>query len=82
MPTFTDRPLTGSDPVDALWNLLASPTIDPAILARTIDAALLAPNLDWRTLQLVKEGWEALEHSIGQPLLNGYLGKARAIQNA
>ncbi len=64
----------------ALWNLLASPTIDPATLVRAIETVLVQPNLDWRTLQLVKEGWEALEQSIEPPLLNDYLFERTAIQ--
>ncbi len=70
IPSLTDRTVRGSDAVDALWNLLASPTIDPATLARAIETVLAQPNLDWRTLQLVEEGWEALEQSIEPPLLN------------
>jgi hypothetical protein len=66
--------------VDALWNLLASPTIDPATLARAIETVLVQPDLDWRTLQLVKEGWEALEQSVEPPLLNEYLFERTAIQ--
>ena len=62
--------LHGADPVLALWNLLAYPTIDPATLARAIGTVIVEPNLDWRTLQLVKEGWEALEESIKPGLLN------------
>jgi hypothetical protein len=52
-----------ADPTLALWNLVASPTIDPATLARAIEAVLNEPNLDWRTRQLVKEAWEALDES-------------------
>ncbi len=72
----------GADAVAALWNLLASPTIDPATLARAIETVLILRNLnlDWRTLQLVKEGWEALEQSIEQPLLNEYLFERTAMQ--
>ena len=62
--------LHGADPVLALWNLLAYPTIDPVTLARAIGTIIVEPNLDWRTLQLVKEGWEALEESIKPGLLN------------
>jgi len=78
--SLTDQPVHGADPVDALWNLLASPTIDPATLARAIETVLVQPNLDWRTLQLVKEGWEALEQSIEPRLLNDYLLERTAIQ--
>jgi hypothetical protein len=55
-------PIRDADAVDSLWDLLASPTIDPASLARAIERALVRPELDWRTLQLLKEGWQALEH--------------------
>jgi hypothetical protein len=60
--SIINAPLQDTDPVDSLWELLASPTIDPATLARAIERALEQPELDWRTLQLVKEGWQALEH--------------------
>ncbi len=70
----------GMDAVDALWNLLASPTVDPATLARAIEAVVVERNLDWRTLQLVKEGWEALEVSIEKRLLNEYLFGHTALQ--
>ncbi len=63
----------GADPALALWNLLARPTIDPATLARAIETVVVEPNLDWRTLQLVKEGWAALEESIESGSLNDYL---------
>jgi hypothetical protein len=53
--------LHAADPALALWNLLAGPTIDPVTLARAIESVTVEPNLDCRTLQLVKEGWEALE---------------------
>ena len=56
--SLTDQTVRGADAVDALWNLLASPTIDPATLVRAIETVLVQPNLDWRTLQLVKEGWK------------------------
>jgi hypothetical protein len=55
-------PIRDADAVDSLWDLLASPTIDPAALARAIERVLVRPELDWRTLQLLKEGWQALEH--------------------
>jgi hypothetical protein len=77
---LTDQTARGTDAVDALWNLLASPTIDPATLARAIETVLVLRNLDWRTLQLVKEGWEALEQSIEQPLLNEYLFERTEMQ--
>jgi hypothetical protein len=80
MSSFTDQPVHGADPALALWNLLASPTIDPATLARAIETVLVQPNLDWRTLQLVKEGWEALEQAIEPRLLNDYLLERTAIQ--
>ncbi len=62
-----------ADFVLALWNLLARPTIDPATFARAIETVVAEPDLDWRTLQLVKEGWDALEESIEPGLLNDYL---------
>jgi Nucleotidyltransferase of unknown function (DUF6036) len=65
--------LHAADPALALWNLLARPTIDPATLARAIETIIVEPSLDWRTLQLVKEGWQALEESIEPGLLNDYL---------
>ena len=71
-----------ADPALALWNLLARPTIDPATLARAIETVLVEPNLDWRTLQLVKEGWEALEESIEPGRLNDYLVERTSIQIA
>jgi uncharacterized nucleotidyltransferase DUF6036 len=70
---LSSQALTGADPALALWNLLARPTIDPASLARAIETVVVEPNLDWRTLQLVKEGWEALEASIEPGLLSDYL---------
>jgi hypothetical protein len=68
-----------ADPVDSLWNLLAAPTIDPAALARAIERALAEPELDWRTLQLVKEGWQALEEFADRTSLSldAYLVKQR-----
>src|SRR5208283_4419283 len=78
--SLTDQTVRGADAVDALWNLLASPTIDPATLTRAIETVLVQRNLDWRTLQLVKEGWEALEQSIEQPLLDEYLFERTAMQ--
>ncbi len=78
--SLTHRTVPGAAAVDALWNLLASPTIDPATLARAIEAVLVERDLDWRTLQLVKEGWEALEGSVAQSLLNGYLFERTATQ--
>ncbi len=74
--------LHGADPALALWNLLAGPTIDPAALARAIETVMVEPNLDWRTLQLVKEGWEALDESIEPGLLNDYLVERSSIQIA
>ncbi len=74
--------LYGADPVLVLWNLLARPTIDPATLARAIETVMVEPNLDWRTLQLAKEGWEALEESIEPRLLNDYLLERTSIQIA
>ena len=74
--------LRGVDPALALWNLLACPTIDPATLTRAIETVIVEPNLDWRTLQLVKEGWEALEESIEPGLLNNYLSERTSIQIA
>jgi len=76
----THQTVRGTAAVDALWNLLASPTIDPATLARAIETVLAERNLDWRTLQLVKEGWEALEGSVGKSLLNEYLRERTAMQ--
>ena len=55
-----------ADPVLALCNLLARPTIDPPTLARAIEKVAVGPNLDRRTLQLVKEGWVALERSTSE----------------
>jgi len=78
--SLTHQAVRGTDAVDALWNLLASPTIDPATLARAIETVLVERNLDWRTLQLVKEGWEALEASVEQSLLNEYLFERTAMQ--
>jgi Nucleotidyltransferase of unknown function (DUF6036) len=74
--------LHGADPAVALWNLLACPTIGPATLARAIETVVVEPNLDWRTIQLVKEGWEALEESIEPGLLNDYLVERTSIQIA
>jgi hypothetical protein len=79
---LSSQDLEGADPALALWNLLARPTIDPATLARAIETAIVDPNLDWRTLQLVKEGWEALEESIEPQLLNDYLVDRTSIQIA
>jgi hypothetical protein len=64
--------------VDTLWNLLANPQIDPAALARAIEAALDQTVLDWRTLQLIKEGWHALEHMDGETSLDLYLSRRNA----
>jgi hypothetical protein len=74
--------LQGADPALALWNLLARPTIDPRSLARAIETVVGEPNLDWRTLQLVKEGWVALEQSIEPGLLTNYLRVHTSIQVA
>ena len=68
------------DPTLALWNLLASPTIDPATFARAIETVLNQPNLDWRTRQLVCDGWESLEESHGPASLNDYLLEQTSIQ--
>jgi hypothetical protein len=76
----TNEPAYGVDPTLALWSLLSSPTIDPATFARAIEAVLNQPNLDWRTRQLVKEGWVALEQSVEPSLLNDYLLERTAIQ--
>jgi Nucleotidyltransferase of unknown function (DUF6036) len=78
--SLTDRAAHRADPLDTLWNLLATPTIDPATLARTIESVLGQPHLDWRTLQLVKEGWEALEHSIEPSVLSDFLIERKALQ--
>ena len=67
-----------ADPVDFLWNLIAAPTIDPVTLARGIERALTREELDWRTLQLIKEGWNALEQAEGGALLDRYLLKGSA----
>ena len=64
--------------VDTLWNLLANPQIDPAALARAIETALDESVLDWRTLQLIKEGWHALEHMGGGTSLDPYLSRRNA----
>jgi hypothetical protein len=74
--------LHGAGPALALWDLLDRPTIDPATLARAIETVIVDPNLDWRTLQLVKEGWEALEESIEPGLLNDYLLDRTSIEIA
>lgn len=79
---FPRQASKGADPALSLWNLLARPTIDPATLARAIETVIVEPNLDWRTLQLVKEGWEALEQSIEPGMLNDYLVKRTSIQLA
>jgi hypothetical protein len=79
LPSQTPR---GADPALDLWNLLARPTIDPATLARTIETVLGEPNVDWRTLQLLKEGWAALEETVEPGLLNDYLVKRTSIQIA
>jgi hypothetical protein len=71
-----------ADPTLALWNLVASPTIDPATLARAIEAVLNEPNLVWRTRQLIKEGWEAIEGSTPLVLLDEYLVEQTSIQIA
>jgi hypothetical protein len=72
----------GADPALALWNLLACPTIDPATLARAIETVIVEPNLDWRTLQLVKDGWQALEESIEPGFLNEFFVQRTSIQIA
>ncbi len=66
--------------MDSLWNLLTSPTIDPVTLTRAIESVAVHQNLDWRTLQLINEGWEALQESVGEPLLNEYLHDRSAMQ--
>jgi hypothetical protein len=76
----TNQPVDRVDPTSVLWNLLASPTIDPPTFARAIEAVLNQPNLDWRTIRLVKEGWAALEQSVETSLLNNYLLKRTAMQ--
>jgi hypothetical protein len=75
-------PNRGADPVDSLWDLLASPTIDPATLARAIERSLDQPELDWRTLQLIKEGWQALEQftECSSRKLDEYLLKQKAVE--
>jgi hypothetical protein len=78
--SFTDRPAQAADPVEALWGLLARATIDPRALALAIQAVLIEPKLDWRTIQLVKEGWEALEQAVEPALLNEYLLSGKACQ--
>jgi hypothetical protein len=76
------QPSDRFDPVLALWNLLARPTIDPASLSRAIETVVVKPILDWRTLQLVKEGWKALEESIEPGLFNDHLLERTSIQIA
>jgi len=80
VPYLPSQTLHGADPAHVLWNLLARPTIDPATLARAIETVMVEPTLDWRTFQLVKEGWEALEESIEPGLLNDYLVERTSIQ--
>jgi hypothetical protein len=70
--------LSHLDELDALWDLLANPEIDPSTLVRAIETVLDQPGLDWRTLQLVKEGWQALEHFGRETLLNTYLVRRSA----
>jgi hypothetical protein len=70
---FTHQSIYVEDPTLALWNVLAGPTIDPATLPRAIETVLNQPNLDWRTFQLAKEGWTALEDSVEPSLLNDFL---------
>ena len=48
--SLPSQALQSADPVPALWNLLARPTIDPATLARAIEKVVVEPNLDWRTV--------------------------------
>ena len=66
--------------VDTLWDLLANPQIDPAALARAIETALEHSVLDWRTLQLIKEGWHALEHIGGGTSPDPYLSRRNACE--
>ena len=75
---ITEKTAEAADPVDFLWSLIAAPTIDPAALTRGIGSAVLREDLDWRTLQLIKEGWDALEQAVGIALLDRYLLKGTA----
>jgi hypothetical protein len=79
---FPNQELHGVDPVFALWNLLDRPAIDPVMFARAIEIVIAEPNLDWRTLQLVKEGWAALEESIEPGVLNDYFRSGNSNQIA
>ncbi len=80
LSSLTNETVRAAEAVDALWNLLSTPTIDPATLARAIESVLNQQKLDWRTLQLVKEGWEALQESVEQPFLNEYLHDRSTMQ--
>ena len=77
-----DQALYGASCSWSLESARARPTIDPATLARAIETVMVEPNLDWRTLQLAKEGWQALEESIEPRLLNDYLQDRTSIQIA
>jgi hypothetical protein len=68
----------GTAAVDTLWDLLATPEIDPAALARAIETVIDQPELDWRTLQLIKEGWHALEQFVGVTSLDQHLLRRNA----
>ncbi len=75
---ITEKTAEPADPVNLLWGLIVAPTIDPAMLARGIESAVMRENLDWRTLQLIKEGWDALEQAAGSASLDQYLLKRTA----
>lgn len=62
-----------STPVDELWSLLDTPTIDPGRLIEAVEAAAGAADLDWRTRQLVGEAWRALEARFGPEVLSRHL---------
>lgn len=66
--------------VDSLWDLLAAPTIDPRDLCRRIESALEEPDLDWRTLQLIQEGWDLLERVVGLDVLDEHLTSWRSAE--
>jgi len=70
---ITEKTAEHVNPVDFLWGLIMAPTIDPATLTRGIESALMRENLDWRTMQLIKEGWDALEQAAGSAMLDRYL---------
>ncbi len=52
--------------VDELWSLLDTPTIDPGRLIAAVEAAAGAPDLSWRTRQLIGEAWRAVQGKVGQ----------------